>query len=127
MAENVNVMDIGNYKFEIENLKCEFLPLTAREGLQVSENFMSCMNISANSENNSIDIGKFSKLSMEIILHKLVVIYNNKRESIDNVDSLGLYFKSPLVSIEIVTQFIQYLTPFFHSLKGLNNMAKSQK
>lgn len=123
--ENLDNIESNN-KFTIENLECEFLPLTAREGMQVSENFMSCMNISNNADSN-IDIGKFSKLSMDIILKKLVVINNGKRESVKDVDSLSLFFKNPLVSIEIVVCFINYLTPFFHSLKGLSNMANLAK
>lgn len=115
-----------NNKFTIDNLECEFLPLTTREGMQVSENFMSCMNIS-NDTNSNIDIGKFSKMTMDIILKKLIVNYNGKKESVKDVDSLALFFKNPLVSIEIVVAFINYLTPFFHSLKGLNNMANLAK
>lgn len=116
-----------HYKFKIEDLECEFVPLTAREGLQVSENFMSCMNVGTTTENTSIDVGKFSKTSIDLILSKLVVMHEGKRESVKDVDSLSLFFKNPLVSIEIVANFINYLTPFFHSLQGLSNTAKLQR
>lgn len=117
-------MDIKTYK--IEGLNVKFLPLTAREGVKVTESLLACI-----SNNQDVDIAKFSKDSLELIISKLQVetqdASGSSYKNVGDVDSLSLFFKSPLVSLEIVIFFVDYLTPFLNSIKGLNTMRQIQK
>ena len=117
--------------FMLEDLECRFAPLTIKEGITISENLMSCMplKIGNDSKENSseVDLGKFSKLSIKLILSKLQVKNNDKFENVGDETGLSLYFQNPLISMNIVMQFMEYITPFFQTLKKSNTMARLQK
>ena len=117
--------------FMLENLECKFAPLTIKEGITISENLMSCMPLKVSVENeqsnSEVDLGKFSKMSMKIILSKLQVKNNDKFENVGDETGLTLYFTNPLISMNIVMQFMEYITPFFQNLRASSNMARLQR
>ncbi|RDU70423.1 hypothetical protein CQA66_08420 [Helicobacter aurati] len=115
-----------NKTYKIENLNVKFLPLTAREGIKVTESLLGCIK-----NNENVDIAKFSKDSLELIISKLQVetqdASGSSYKNVGDIDSLALFFKSPLVSLEIVTYFMDYLSPFLNSIKGLNTLKQIQR
>ncbi|RDU62827.1 hypothetical protein CQA53_08960 [Helicobacter didelphidarum] len=117
--ENVN-------EFVVEGKKIRFKPLTMGEGLKISSHLTSCMDMSNfdNMGNNDIkqnlDLGKFMNKTMNLIVSKIEVCFIRDNgvenwQSLENIESVSIFFKSPFVFINFTTCFMHYITPLVTS------------
>ncbi len=111
--------------FKIENLRVKFLDLNAKEGVEISQSLMSAISFNSTGESN-IDMGKFCKESINLIVNKLQVETKDADgkmtfKNVNSVEELALFFKNPLIAFEITSCFFQYLSPFLNSISGLKD------
>lgn len=111
--------------FKIENLRVKFLDLTAKEGIEISQSLMSAISFN-NSGESTIDMGKFCKESINLIVSKLRIETKDADgkmtfKNVNSIEELALFFKNPLVAFEITSCFFQYLSPFLNSIGGLKD------
>lgn len=108
-AHKVSTFQLGGYT-------CKWEPLTTREGLKVSEALMSSMPMGGSGD---ADMGEFSRRCFDLVLSKLRVKVNDEFRGVRNHEELGIIFTNPLVSLDIITNFMTYITPFLHCLENL--------
>lgn len=119
-------MDSYSNLYKIDGLNVRFESLNVTEGIKISNALLSSI------RQNDIDLSKFSKESLAFICSKMEVETkdsdnNMSFKKVQNIESLSYFFKNPLVSIEVVTCYISYLTPFLDSLKNLNTLKQTIK